>query len=297
MGLYDNNSTIVANDVKVVGAKQNGTFSNIPIATGELFRIQNSDLKYKTLAIRMELAVADNDGDTTFNWYYEARGDGNPILHREDGALLYSRGNTSDYGSYLTIDDIHNYQLDNVQVQSGATQQRILKYSATFYIDVTLINTFIVYSRNTNNNVTISSVSYTLMNDIPDIFSRKTIQCLFRKSVTLQAGTSQYGGANDWEIRRFIPDFKYIFVTIKSAASISGTLSVNHQVGRVKNISGRVGYNYNDVIHTDNIVISDSSTLATDWIEIKGNGCNLSLVLSEAVSQDTNLNVQIFGVR
>ena len=122
MGLLDNNKIIVSKQTKT------GSATIASLATGNLISITNTDKQFRTLQITIKATLADADGDKTFSWYWSTSPlSAFPLFHTKDGYVYMTRGGSSDYGSNLSLEELHDTNLNYYNANV---------YERTFYVDV-----------------------------------------------------------------------------------------------------------------------------------------------------------------
>ena len=254
MGLLDNNKIIVSKQSKT----ESVTIASL--ATGKLISITNTDKQFRTLQITIKATLADADGDKTFSWYwyntqtnYEL-----PLFHTKDGYVYMTRGGSSDYGSNLSLEELHDTNLNYYNAKV---------YERTFYVDISDIQTLNIASRTTNANISLE-INYTLFDERLDVFDIKAVQPLLRVDFVGDGSTRSFGGIGVAEIRQYIPGFKFIYVAV---VSTDGAFNLNlyHRVPKPNSL---LGYNLTSTARTDEFRSTDGSMI-TDWQEVKGRGC------------------------
>ena len=169
MGLLDNNKIILSKQSKT----ESVTIASL--ATGNLISITNTDKQFRTLQITIDATLADANGDKTFSWYWYIQPNpfATPLFHTKDGYVYLTRGGSSDYGSNLSLEELHDTYLNFYDAK---------KYTRTFYVDVSDIQTLVIASRTTNSNISLK-ISYTLFDERLDVFDIKIGRASCRERV------------------------------------------------------------------------------------------------------------------
>lgn len=283
MGLFDNNRTLATlNKEPYVSTSTH--FDSL--ATGSLLLVQNSKLEYSTLAITITATLADVNGNKEFNWYTRAYVNENQLyhtLHTIEGFVFATRNGSSDFGGLLTLDDLHDFSLN---VQNATVFRR------TFFVDISDIKRFEVFSKSTNSNISVD-VNYTLYQDKLEVLNLRSIQPLYKKRFTTTTSQTVIQNNSYAEVRQFMPEFKFVFVVVRTDAGIPYVLKVKHTV---ENLPALPNYN----TYVDGCIQSfsvEDSVFTTDWLEIKGRGCRLNMDFTSAPESGKYVDVIIYGVR
>ena len=278
MGLLDNNKIIVSKQTKT------GSATIASLATGNLISITNPDKHFRTLQITINATLADADGDKTFSWYWWGASSPSafPLFHTKDGYVYMTRGGSSDYGSNLSLEELHDTNLNYYNANV---------YERTFYVDVSDIQTLNIASRTTNANISLE-INYTLFDERLDVFDIKAVQPILRVDFVGDGSTRSFGGVGVAEIRQYIPGFKFIYVSV---VSNDGAFNLNlyHKVAKPNSL---LGYNLTSVARTDEFRSTDGSII-TDWQEVKGRGCHAILNFDTAPASGHHIELIIYGVR
>lgn len=284
MGLFDNNKTISTIDRK----QYVGTSAHFDsLAVGNLVVINNNtNLKYRTAAVTIKATLADADGNKEFNWYIRAYQNNNSIfktLHTLEGFVFATRDGSSDNGSLLTLDELHDYSFNKY----NATV-----YERTFYVDISNIEMLYFLSKSTNSNISVD-VSYVLYQERLEVLNLRSIQPLYKKRFTTTTSQVVINNHSLAEVRQFLPEFKFVFVVVRTDAGIPYVLKVKHTV---ENLPALPNYN----TYVDGCIQSfsvEDSVFTTDWLEIKGRGCRLNMDFTSAPESGKYVDVIIYGVR
>lgn len=277
MGLLDNNKIIVSKQTKT------GSATIASLATGNLISITNTDKQFRTLQITIDATLADANGDKTFSWYWlTPDSSASPLFHTKDGYVYMTRGGSSDYGSNLSLEELHD---TNVNYFSPTS------YKRTFYVDVSDVTALTIISRTTNTNISLS-ISYTLFDERLDVFDIKAVQPLLRVDFVGDGATRNFGGSGATEIRQYIPGFKFIYVAVVSTDG-AFNLKLYHLVAKSNSL---LGYNLTSIARTDEFRSTDGSMI-TDWQEVKGRGCFAVLNFDTAPASGHHIELIIYGVR
>lgn len=278
MGLLDNNKIIVSKQSKT----ESVTIASL--ATGNLISITNTDKQFRTLQITIDATLADANGDKTFSWYWYSQPNqfAPPLFHTKDGYVYLTRGGSSDYGSNLSLEELHDTYLNYYDAK---------KYTRTFYVDVSDIQTLVIVSRTTNSNISLK-ISYTLFDERIDVFDIKAVQPLLRVDFVGDGSTRSFGGIGVAEIRQYIPGFKFIYVAVASSDG-AFNLELYHQVAKPNSL---LSYNLTSFARKDEFRSTDGYII-TDWQEVKGRGCYAILNFDTAPASGHHIELIIFGVR
>ena len=277
MGLLDNNKVIVSKQTKT------GSVTIASLAAGNLISITNTDKRFRTLQITINATLADANGDKTFSWYWATPDiSASPLFHTKDGYVYMTRGGSSDYGSNLSLEELHD---------TNANYASATSYNRTFYVDVSDVTTLTIASRTTNTNISLS-ISYTLFDERLDVFDIKAVQPLLRVDFVGDGATRNFGGIGVTEIRQYIPGFKFIYVAVASADG-AFNLNLYHQVAKLNSL---LGYNLTSIARTDKFR-STGGSMITDWQEVKGRGCVAVLNFDTAPASGHHIELIIYGVR
>lgn len=278
MGLLDNNKIIVSKQTKT------GSATIASLATGKLISITNTDKQFRTLQITIKATLADSDGDKTFSWYWYSTQTYSelPLFHTKDGYVYMTRGASSDYGSNLSLEELHDTNLNYYNAKV---------YERTFYVDVSDIQTLNIASRTTNANISLE-INYTLFEERLDVFDIKAVQPLLRVDFVGDGATRNFGGIGVTEIRQYIPGFKFIYVAVVSTDG-AFNLKLYHRVPKPNSL---LGYNLSSTARTDEFRSTDGSII-TDWQEVKGRGCYAILNFDTAPASGHHIELIIYGVR
>lgn len=277
MGLLDNNKMIVSKQTKT------GSATIASLATGKLISITNTNKQFRTLQITIKATLADADGDKTFSWYWATPSySTSPLFHTKDGYVYFTRGGSSDYGSNLSLEELHDTNLNYYN-------EKI--YERTFYVDISDIQTLNIVSRTTNANISLE-INYTLFDERLDVFDIKAVQPLLRVDFVGDGATRNFGGIGVTEIRQYIPGFKFIYVAVVSSDG-AFNLNLYHLVAKSNSL---LGYNLTSIARTDEFR-STSGSMITDWQEVKGRGCVAVLNFDTAPASGHHIELIIYGVR
>lgn len=278
MGLLDNNKIIVSKQTKT------GSATIASLATGKMISITNTDKQFRTLQITIKATLADADGDKTFFWYWTTPSNqlALPLFHTKDGYVYSTRGGSSDYGSNLSLEELHDTNLNYYNANV---------YERTFYVDVSDIQTLNIASRTTNANISLE-INYTLFEERLDVFDIKAVQPLLRVDFVGDGATRNFGGIGVTEIRQYIPGFKFIYVAVVSSDG-AFNLNLYHRVAKPNSL---LGYNLTSTARRDEFRSTDGSII-TDWQEVKGRGCYAILNFDTAPASGHHIELIIYGVR
>ena len=278
MGLLDNNKIIVSKQ------SETGSVTIASLATGSMISITNTNKQFRTLQITIKATLADADGDKTFLWYWFTSSNpfASPLFHTKDGYVYSTRGGSSDYGSNLSLEELHDTNLNYYNAKV---------YERTFYVDVSDIQILNIASRTTNANISLE-INYTLFDERLDVFDIKAVQPILRVDFVGDGSTRSFGGVGVAEIRQYIPGFKFIYVAVVSGDG-AFNLKLYHTVAKPNSL---LGYNLTSVARTDEFRSTDGCII-TDWQEVKGRGCYAILNFDTAPASGHHIELIIYGVR